>query len=214
MTFPSSVLQWESIAKAELEKQGLPFPVSYVLSIIQRESNGKSGVKNPSSGASGLMQVMPVALRDYNNHHESKYTMEQLRDPAQPQIQIRVGTWILKTFFRSAYNYLKKRLSDVPLDDLVKITDTFYAAGPGAARKKLDTILPLWTNVVSSFPSWDRVKPAELIWSRSSENGTWSMPNISAWLEGEISVEKEKITTAAIFVIAILAIAWLALGKK
>ena len=69
----AGVDQWQALIAAELERAGYPLPGELVEAVMHRESRGRVGVINPSSGASGLMQVMPVALRDYNNNHKHKY---------------------------------------------------------------------------------------------------------------------------------------------
>lgn len=214
MSFPDRISRWASIAQSEIQRLNLPFPVDYVLGILQRESNGTSGAVNKSSGASGLMQIMPITLKDYNQRNGTNYTMAQLRDPNRADLQIRVGVWVLKTFMRSAFNYLKKRLSTVPLDDLVRVTDTFYAAGPGNSRKKLDKIVPTWANVVSTYPSWDRIKPAELVWQRSNDSSSWDLPAVDQWLGIEIDDEKKKQIGGALVALLIIAIALMSLKKK
>jgi len=206
-----SVARWKDVAQAELDKLGAPLPVEHVLAIMQRESGGKPGAVNPSSGASGLMQVMPIALTDYNQNHKVKYTMAQLRDKSAhgAAIQIRVGAWILARFVQSAYRYIKKRVGVVALDDLIRIADTFYAAGPGAARRRLDKIMPTWANVRSAFPQWDRVGPAELVWNRSNEWGaSWDLPRIDHWLEGNIVVDQQKAARGALIGVLLILAAW------
>lgn len=217
MAFPQRVELWRTMVTQEIERQRLPFPADYLLAVIQRESNGKPGIVNPRSGASGLTQVMPIALKDYNQHHAEKYAMVQLRDPDQPRCQIRVGLWVLKTFFRSAHRYLKKRLETIPLDDLVKITDTFYAAGPKNAKHRLNKLTkPTWVNVRARFPNWDRVTPAELVWQRATADVIWNLPKIEKWLKTKIEDERKHAiggAAIAIFIIA-LAFAFMQKGKK
>lgn len=213
----TSVEKWKGIAQSELYRLGAPLPVELVLAIVRRESNGTAGAVNPKSGASGLMQVMPVALKDYNQNHSDKYTMADLRntDQRSAKIQIRVGVWILIQFFRSAYRYLKSRLSTVSLDDLVKITDTFYAAGPANSKGRLNKIVPTWENVKSSFPTWDRIKPAELIWQRSNDWGAkWDLSSIDSWLESNLSTNTKKTMSGAIIGIIIILIAWQYFGRS
>lgn len=207
-----AVEKWRATVDQELDRLVAPLPTSQVLAIIWRESNGRVGVKNPKSGASGLMQVMPIALKDYNQNHAQKYTMDQLRatDPASAAIQIRVGTWILARFMKAAYKYLKSRIGDVPLDELVKVTDTFYAAGPGASRRRLDKIQnPTWSNIKARFPDWDRIIPAELIWTRANDDGAdWDLSDIDKWLEGQIIIDNKKNIGGALIGVLIIVAAW------
>lgn len=212
-----AIEKWRATAQRELDRLGAPLPASQVLAIMWRESNGQVGVKNPKSGASGLMQVMPIALKDYNQNHTQQYTMDQLRatDPASAGVQIRVGTWILTRFMKSAYKYLKSKIGGVPLDELVKVADTFYAAGPGASRRRLDQIQnPTWSNIKARFPNWDRIGPAELIWTRSNDDGAnWALPDIDGWLEGQVIDDKKKATGGALIGVLLIVVAWYFLKK-
>lgn len=202
--------QWKSAVHAELARSKYPLPPELVLAIMKRESNGRVGVKNPRSGASGLMQVMPIALRHYNQNHRVKYTMADLRAKTigDGTIQIRVGLWILGFFVKSAYRYLNRRLGEVPIDDLIRTADFFYAAGPGNARRKLDLVSrPTFDNVKARWPHWDRIAPAQLVWSRS-QDAAWDMDGIDRWLQGNVDDEDEQTQKGAAIGIVIIAIAW------
>jgi soluble lytic murein transglycosylase-like protein len=213
----AAIEKWRATVQRELDRLGAPLPSSQVLAIIWRESNGRVGVKNPKSDASGLMQVMPIALKDYNQNHAQKYTMDQLRatDPASAAIQIRIGTWILNRFMKAAYKYLKSKIGVVPLDELVKVTDTFYAAGPGASRRRLDKIQkPTWSNIKARFPDWDRIGPAELIWTRANADGAnWAISDIDGWLEGLVIDDKQKNISGALIGVLLIVVAWFYLKK-
>jgi hypothetical protein len=179
---------------------------------MDRESKGRTGVVNPSSGASGLMQVMPIALKDYNQNHKIKYTMADLRSKtsAGARIQVRVGLWILARFWRGAYKYLKKRLGEVALDDLARVADFFYAAGPGNSRKKLDKIeRPTYDAVKARYPKWDRIIPAQRVWDWVAQHGgQWDIESIDKWLEGGILIEKKKTMLGAALGLVLIAVAW------
>lgn len=206
----SGVEQWRTPTTTEIQRSGYPLPVDLVLAVMKRESSGRVGVRNPRSGASGLMQVMPIALTHYNNEHRIKYTMADLRSDTDEAalIQIRVGLWILAFFWRSAYRYLKSKLGQVPLDDLVKTADFFYAAGPGNARRKLDRVSrPTFQNVKARFPNWDRIAPAQLVWDRSKD-APWDMSRIENWIQGEQDQEDERTGMGAALGLALIAIAW------
>ena len=135
----AGVEKWSTLINSELGRAGYPLPPELVKAVMYRESRGNVGAINPSSGASGLMQVMPIALKDYNQNHQRKYTMADLRGKTQTaaKTQIRIGLWILARFWKGAFNYLRKRLGEVALDDLARIADMFYAAGPGNSKKKI-----------------------------------------------------------------------------
>jgi soluble lytic murein transglycosylase-like protein len=204
--------QWRSLVESELDRSRYPLPPELVLAVMKRESNGKTGEVNTTSGASGLMQVMPIALKDYNQHHKNKYTMSDLRSrtTAGARIQVRVGIWLLARFWRGAYNYLKKRLGNVALDDLARIADFFYAAGPGNSRKKLDKIKrPTYDAVKARYPKWDRIIPAQLVWDRVAQHGgQWDIESIDKWLEGGILIEKKKTMLGAALGLVLIAVAW------
>jgi len=211
-----SVDRWRDIVQAEISRIGVPLPADLPLAVMKRESGGVAGAVNPSSGASGLMQVMPIALQDYNQNHSQQYTMSQLRgkDSLSAKIQIRVGLWILQRFIRGAYNYLKKRLGEVALDDLIRIADTFYAAGPGTAKKRLNKLPnPTWTSVKSTYPKWDRVGPAELVWE-SAKSAPWDLQSIDQWLESNIQKHKKTAAAGAIAGLLIILVMWYYLKRK
>ena len=214
----ASVKKWAGVVKEELARSGYPLPPEHVLAVMDRESRGYVGAVNPSSGASGLMQVMPIALKDYNQNNKQKYSMDNLRAKTfqAGRIQIRVGLWILARFVKGAYNYLKKKLGNVHLDDLIKTADFFYAAGPGNAKKKLNTISrPTYDSVKNKFPKWDRVIPAQRVWDWVKTNGgKWDTAAIDRWLEGGILIEKKKTAMGAIVGILAIVLAWEYFGRS
>jgi soluble lytic murein transglycosylase-like protein len=214
----AKVDKWRALVDDELSRSGYPLPPEHVLAVMDRESRGNVGAVNPKSGASGLMQVMPIALKDYNQHNTPKYKMADLREKTDQaaRIQVRVGLWILARFVKGAYNYLKKRLRDVALDDLIRTADFFYAAGPGASRKKLDKVQrPTYDNVKATYPTWDRIAPAQRVWDWvESHGGHWDIPSIDRWLESNILVDKKKTTSGAILGLLALALFWEYFGKE
>lgn len=204
------IAQWRALIDSELDKSGYPLPPELVEAVMHRESRGRVGAVNPSSGASGLMQVMPIALKDYNQNHTQKYKMSDLRSKtsAGARVQVRVGLWILGRFWRAAYKYMKKKLATVALDDLAKISDIFYAAGPGNARKRLDKIVPTYDNAKAAFPKWDRIIPAQKVWDYvASAGGDWKLQAIDDWLESGVLIEKKKTYMGAALGVVIIAIA-------
>lgn len=206
-----SVDQWRTMVDEELARLNCPLPQSLVIAVMERESRGRVGAKNPTSGASGLMQVMPIALKHYNENHSKKYNMADLRAKTDNagRIQIRVGLWILVFFVKAAYRYLKKFMAVVPLNELIRTADFFYASGGKRARDRLNLVTPppTFDNVKSKFPGWDRLAPAQLVWDRSVI-GPWNIPAIDAWLEGNIEEEDERTGLGAALGIIIIAIAW------
>lgn len=181
-----SILKWEPLVLSELASQGVPLPSSLILAVIKVESNGHAGVVNPKSGASGLMQVMPNTLVDFNKRHQKAYTISDLRSEsdAGAKKQIEVGIAVLAHYWKRAYKYLKGRLGDVPIDELGHIADLFYAAGPGATMKKLDKLsIPTWEAVKQAFPSWNALPHPTKIFSVPHQ---WNLDKIGSWLEGPL----------------------------
>ena len=56
---------------------------------IQKESGGNPNAVS-SAGARGLMQIMPIALEDYNNINGTSYSMDDMFDP---ELNVEVGSW-------------------------------------------------------------------------------------------------------------------------
>lgn len=214
-----AIEKWRPSIAAELARSGYPLPPELVEAVLSRESGGSVGVINPSSGASGLMQVMPIALKDYNQNHTRKYTMADLRSKttAGARIQIRVGLWILARFWRGAFSYMHKKIANVELDDLARIADIFYAAGPGNAKKKLDRIVPTYDNAKATFPKWDRIIPAQKVLDYvSNAGGQWDVVALNDWLNtGKLIDQKKTAIGAAVGVLLIaLALWYFQKGKK
>jgi hypothetical protein len=204
------VAKWRPVIAAELARSGYPLPPELIEAVLSRESGGSVGVINHSSGASGLMQVMPIALRDYNQHHRRKYTMSDLRSKttAGAQIQIRVGLWILARFWRGAFRYMSQKINNVEIDDLARIADIFYASGPGNAKKKLDQIVPTFDNAKARFPNWDRIIPAQRILDYvAAAGGQWDVVRIGDWLKTGKLIEQKKTAIGAAVGVLIIAVA-------
>lgn len=178
-----AVKKWTETALSELSRGKYPFPVELILSHIQSESGGKVGTVNKKSGASGLMQVMPVVVKDYNRVHKTSYTIDDMRTE-NGMLQIRVGIWILGQFWRSAYKYLIGHRDNVPLDELAKIASLFYVAGPGATRKKMDKLASVdFESVASAYPTWVAIAYARKIWRLTTEqHPVWNLGAIDKWV--------------------------------
>lgn len=214
-----NVTRWSPVVISELGKAGIPLPLELVLSLISVESGGVSGKVNIKSGASGLLQVMPITLQDYNKHHKIKISLSVLRDKndGAGAEQIRVGLWALEVFWRGSYNYLVKRLDTVPIDQIARIADLFYVAGPGATRERLDTLsVPTFEHVAVKYPTWNALPHPLKVWSRTSEqNPIWRLDDISTWLHGGISdsLKRNPKVAAAIALLAVGVAAWYLKGK-
>lgn len=181
-------LRWAPVVTAELERQNVPLPDQLILQLIHVESRGKAGLVNPKSGASGLMQVMPGTLQDWNQKHGKSYPLSDLRGTSDEQArrQIEVGIGVLSTYWLGAYQYLSKRLDTVPVDELAHIADLFYVAGGGATKKRLNKLdTPTWAAVQERYPNWNALPHPRNVFKTPIES--WNVPAIEAWLSGPIS---------------------------
>ena len=181
-----SVLKWAPLVAEQLTAQGVPLPASLILAVINVESNGKAGIVNPKSGASGLMQVMPGTLTDYNQRHGKNYPLSAMRSPLESDAkkQIEVGIAVLAHYWKRAYKYLKSRLGEVPIDELGHIADLFYTAGPGATIKKLDKLSdPTWNAVQEAYPGWNALPHPKKIFAMPHQ---WDLDKLGKWLEGPL----------------------------
>lgn len=216
--FVPAVQKWTPMVLAELTRQKLPLPIQLILGVIQIESGGHAGVTHPKSGASGLMQVMPGTLRDFNKRHKKQYTLTDLRssDLSSAQKQIEVGVATISTFWKSAYQYLSDRLDTVPIDELSRIADLFYVAGPGATKQKLNKLSnPSWAAVQAMFPGWNALPhPRNVFDLVDSENTTWDTPKISAWLDTGAIVKKPAVQGFAAGILLLAAAYWFMQRKK
>jgi hypothetical protein len=172
------------IVEAELSRQSVPLPRELVLSVIDIESDGVPGIVNPHSGASGLMQVMPGTLDEYNKHNK-QISLSELRDksPIGAVSQIRVGTWVLSQYWRNAHNYLSSKVGQVAIDDLGRIADLFYAAGAGATKTRLNQLTqPSWIALEARFPKWKALVHPRRVFGLL-EGLSWPIESISEWLK-------------------------------
>lgn len=204
MGISKKALAWASTAQQELKNQNIPLPVELILAVIDIESSGVPGLVNKKSGASGLMQVMPIVVEDYNKAHpKNQTTIKRMRESTMGPEQIRVGVWILGRFWKSAYKYLKSRLENVPIDELMKIADLFYVAGPGATRKKLDKLdVPIWSNILKKYSEWNALPHTKKAISKT-EGVNFELDNIADWLEGTVSgIDQKRGAGLAILIVA------------
>ena len=62
--------------------------------IMAIESSGIASAYNAKSGASGLYQITPICLKDFNQYHKDGYVMADMFDP---QKSARVAHWYMNT---------------------------------------------------------------------------------------------------------------------
>ena len=81
-----------SIAK-HAEGHGLDPRV--VQALVQTESGGNPDAYNGKAGATGLMQMTPIGLKEFNIQYGKDYTMEDMKDPEK---NLEAGTGLLKYY--------------------------------------------------------------------------------------------------------------------
>jgi hypothetical protein len=216
MVIPASVARWELAVKTELGAQSVPLPHELILSVIKVESNGYPGLVNPKSGASGLMQVMPGTLQDFNQRNGKAYTMAdmQSKNDSAARKQIEVGIAVLAHYWKRAYKYLSKRLPDtVPINEVAAFADLFFAAGSGATMKKADKIdPPTWAGMQTAYPGWNALPhPKKIL----ADPKPWDVDAIGAWLDGPLKkIVKDKKTGFALGILMLMVAYWLMKGNK
>lgn len=185
----AATMKWEPVVISELKRANCPLPSDLILAVIYVESRGKAGLVNPNSGASGLMQVMSGTLADYNkNHPNETVTLDELRSKtslAAAVKQIRVGLWVVRAYWKSAYKFLSKYFTTVPVDELAHFADLFYVAGPGATRKRAETLSPpTWASIQNAFPKWNALPHPRNVFG-ALPGLQWPVDAISQWLESK-----------------------------
>lgn len=215
MDWPDNVARWRPIVQAELTGIKNPLPVDLILATIKIESAGQPGIVNPKSGASGLMQVMPGTLQTYNqNHPAAPVSLSTLRSPSGGPEQIKVGIWVLSQYWKNAYQYLEKRLPNVPVDELARISDLFYVAGPGATKARLDRLSsPSWASIQQRYPKWNALPHPRNVFQQLT-NLQWPTEKISVWLgtTGGI-IDRPPVAGFAMGAVMIM-LAWYFLSRK
>lgn len=214
MGFGEKVKRWRTIVEEELSRSKVPLPSDLILAVIHVESRGYPGSTNEKSGASGLMQVMPKTLEWYNRQTGDNISLSKLRGD-YPREQIRVGIWVLAQFWRGAYRYLSSRLTDVPTDELAKIADLFYVAGPGAVKRRLDKLdIPFFRYVESRFPKWNALPHPRNVWKALPSAVPWRVDEIARWLKTSERRMRLVRENAIWLMVAVLVAYWLFLRKK
>lgn len=55
----------------------------FLRSVIQFESNFQERAVNPYTGARGILQILPIMVREVNKHSDIRYTWNDAWDPAK-----------------------------------------------------------------------------------------------------------------------------------
>lgn len=214
------VKKWQDAVIAELERQGVPLPAELILAIMWVESRGKAGLVNPTSGASGLMQIMPNTLKDFNKRHGRNYSIDDMRSESAAAAlkQIEVGIAVAAQYWKSAYKYLSKKLTDISTELLGRVADLFYVAGPGATQKRLNKLSSIsWDSIESNFPKWAALPHPRKVYGDDYDH-PFDTSAISEWLKGADGVvtepEKDPKLGFALGILLLMAAYWLMKGGK
>lgn len=218
MAFTAQISKWRDIAASELARANIPLPAELILAVIKVESNGVPGAVNLKSGASGLMQVMPNTLEWFRNQTGVSISLDDLRSKSLEgaRRQIRVGIWVLGQFWQSACKWIKSQTTDIPISELARFADAFYAAGPGRVKSMAAALPRNWGAWQKAYPKSNITRHAQNVWSIvSSEDPFWDLEQIGRWIETKNDLIASKNRTGLVIGILILLLASLFLkGKK
>jgi hypothetical protein len=67
-------------------------PQKYLYALASRESSLDPSLVNPKSRATGLFQITGTVVRDYNAHHGTAYTLDDL---VNPELATVLATWLI-----------------------------------------------------------------------------------------------------------------------
>jgi len=144
----------QKVCNAIESRDGFHCDQALVLATIYRESRGTQGEEGPIAGADrqralGLMQVMPVALEEFNKYHpDFPVTLDDLtndEDQVAGEKQLYVGTWLM--FARclpSVRDHAKwlagiKRPNGDVIDEEAGVAIASYAYGLNRVEAKLNS---------------------------------------------------------------------------
>ncbi len=135
-------LKYKEEISAAAEEFSVPEEV--ICAVIYAESNFDKDARSPV-GAIGLMQIMPSTFKDIQKALKTKYTDEDLYDPA---VNIRAGTYYLSYLYRllgdwetvhAAYNAgignIWKWLDDERYSENGKLTDIPFGETKNYVKK-------------------------------------------------------------------------------
>lgn len=202
--------KWLPIVRAEIQRANYPFVPELILSLIQYESAGEAGAVNEKSGASGLIQVMPGTLKGYNQKHKNKISLETMRSMGTypGKMQIRVGLWVLAKYWQSAYKWIRKQRETVPVSELARFGDAFYAAGPGRVKGMASELSRTWQQWTKKYPKSNITLHADRVWSTTeSQSPTWNLKKIDEFLENDFVTTEYRDKLGFVVAIALLILA-------
>lgn len=215
MIFPSDVLRWENLTRDEIARGGYPFPVELPLSVCLVESSGSVGEVNPNSGASGLMQIMPNTLKDYNKNNSPDIPLSHLRssDHKYAPEQMGVGLWVMGRYLKQGYNWISETNPNPPLSDLIKVSDLMYVRGPAGVRSDFrDVTSRLFADLEERRPNYQPFAHPRKVWRWTAEenHAVWDMNAIDEWVTGQTDppeLPPPQIATQNGFIAALLVLA-------
>lgn len=156
MTLAEHDRRWRAVAQAEIDRIGSDLPAALVLAVWWRESRGVPGIRNLDGGAaSGLGQLLPIAVDFYNQNHATSYTIADLRgtDERSIAIQVQTSIWLLRWNLSRAVQWLP----DTDPRDQYLVALLSYAQGWRAVRERLNGLrrkgIPLsWSSLRACYP--------------------------------------------------------------
>jgi hypothetical protein len=144
------------------------------------------------------MQMMPVAVADYNRRSGASTSMNEQRrtDRASAHKQLDAGIWIFSRFLISAYDYLEDRLEQVEIPDLMRTAATFYVAGPGRAKAKFNKLVsPTWAAFERRYPDWPGTSYANTVWNRAASAGArYDLNRLGNWIGNDDGLKTKRPT--------------------
>lgn len=114
----------EIISLARKKAKQFKIDPSLILGIIEKESSFNQFAVS-SSGAKGLMQLMPIAIKHINLN-----SPVQVVEPFNASQNISGGTWYIQSIIHSYRAW--------PVEEQIKIGLAAYNAGPGTVRRAFD----------------------------------------------------------------------------
>jgi len=164
-----------------IASQHLPIPTELIMGLVDLESGGDPTQINPNSGAMGLTQLMPIAIKDYNQRHKTTHSAASVM--ASPKLQLEIGVDIYAQYLRKAWRLLAGK---VPFNtrDIVSTALMCYVWGPGNVElffKKIES--PTWDFIQQNYHDSKAPKYARVVLSRAAElNPVWNDEALKSWL--------------------------------
>jgi hypothetical protein len=164
--------RWRPTVVAELGRIHSSVPPELVLAAWWQESRGDPNALNPS-GATGLGQVLPVALQFYNESTANTLSIADLRgdSPRAVALQARVSIWLYDWNARRVVSWLGP---DADPEDVYMLTLVSYHQGWRALRKRLQGLREAglavsYETLKRQYPTGWKT-PGDRLWSHQDKN--------------------------------------------